>query len=379
VRVLVYPADDYGCGHHRLIWPSAVLKSQGIDVTVVRVGDRRVEMGFDDDEVLQWMKVPEGVDVVVFQRLTDRRLVQAVSYLRARGIAVVIDVDDDLTSIHPQHPAFHELNPRRAEHEIITARRMGMVRSSAQAAFMQKQLEQKYKHSWRHLEEACRNATLVTVSTEGLLRRYAAHGRGRVFHNYVPEHYLDVQHTDSDVVGWPATLYSHPNDPGPVGNAVARLVGEGMTFVSIGNPTGMGQAFGLPRDPEGTDVDLAEWPRALSQLGIGIAPLADTQFNTCKSWLKPLEMSAVGVPWVASPRVEYQRLHALGAGILVDKPKAWYRTLRKLIDDPSTRAELSARGRDVATRLRLVDNAWVLAEAWSDALATQRKAVAIHH
>jgi hypothetical protein len=377
VKVLVYPADNYGCGHHRLIWPSEVLKLQGVDVTVVGAHDRRVEMGFDDDEVLQWMKIPDGVDVVVFQRLTDRRLVQAVDYLRRRGVAVVIDVDDDLASIHPQHPAFHELNPRRAEHEIIAAVKSGMIKNPDQAAFMQKHLEQRYKHSWRNLELACRDATYVTVSTTGLLRRYAAHGRGSVFSNHVPDHYFTVTHNDSNIIGWPATLYSHPNDAVPVGNALARLVGEGATFVSIGNPGGMGQAFGLPADPSGRDVTLEEWPHALAKLGIGIAPLADTQFNACKSWLKPLELSAVGVPWVASPRAEYRRLHELGAGVLVDKPKAWYRTLRSLIDDPSARAELSARGRQVAERLRLSDHAWILAEAWSDALAIQRQTTVV--
>jgi hypothetical protein len=193
-----------------------------------------------------------------------------------------------------------------------------------------------------------------------------------VFHNYVPEHYLQVEHTDSDVVGWPAALMSHPNDADAVGNAIARLVGDGTHFTAIGNSTGMGQAFGLNAEVPGKDVSLDDWPRALSELGVGIAPLADTQFNTCKSWLKPLEMSAVGVPWVASPRVEYRRLHALGAGVLVDKPRTWYRELRRLVDDPALRVELSEAGRAVAWQLRLVDHAWRLADAWSEALKIQR-------
>lgn len=374
MKVLVYPADDYGCGHHRLIWPSEVLRAQGVDVAVVRSGDRRVEMAFDENEVLQWMKIPDGVDVVVFQRLTDRRLVQAVSYLRRQGVAVVIDVDDDLSAIHPRHPAFHELNPNRAEHEMLVAVKAGYVKSKDQRDFMLDRLKSKYKHSWRNLELACRDATLVTVSTEGLLRRYATHGRGYVFHNYVPEHYLAVKHVDSDVVGWPAALISHPNDAEVVGNAIARIVGEGAHFTAVGNTLGMGDAFGLPHDPLGREVNLDEWPRALTELGIGIAPLADTQFNSCKSWLKPLEMSAVGVPWVASPRVEYRRLHALGVGLLVDKPKLWHRTLRRLLDTPALRVELSEQGRELARRLRLVDNAWRLADAWSEALAIQRGA-----
>jgi hypothetical protein len=66
------------------------------------------------------------------------------------------------------------------------------------------------------------------------------------------------------------------------------------------------------------------------------------------------------------------RLHRLGAGLLADKPRAWYRALRTLVDDPNARAELSDAGRDVASRLRLSDNAWRHLEAWTDAYERQR-------
>jgi hypothetical protein len=346
-----------------------VLIHQGHDVTYVPQGDRRVKMGFDGDGVLQWMDVPE-VDVVVFQRISDRRLLQAVTYLRARGIAVVVDIDDDLTAIHPAHPGFMQLNPNRAQHIVRQGVNAGYVRSREQADFITKNLEKQHNHSWRYVEEACRVATLVTVSTDGLLRRYGS-GHGRVVRNYAPDHYLLVEHIDSDVIGWPAAFPSHPNDPDAVGNAMRRLVGGGATFRMIGESDGAGRAFGLDADPPGGDVELDEWPHALSQLGVGIAPLADTRFNAGKSWLKPLEMSAVGVPWVASPRAEYVRLHKLGAGLLAERPKDWYRAMRSLVADPARRLELSLAGRDVATRLRLSNNAWHHLEAWSDAVALQ--------
>ncbi len=373
-NILVYPADEYGCGHHRLIWPCEVLNHTGHnEVTYVRQGDRRLKMGFhpETDELL-WVDVPESVEVVVFQRITDSRVIQVVPYLRARGIAAVVDVDDDLSAIDPRHPAFMELNPNRAEHEVSRGVQAGLVRSRDQASFIQRSLASRYRHSWRNLEEACQRATLVTVSTEGLLHRYARHGRGRVLHNYAPDHYFNIERLDAVSVGWPAALVSHPGDPDVTGNAIRRLVDEDVYFSVIGSPVGAGVAFGLTADPPGGDVTLEEWPHALASLGIGIAPLADTRFNVSKSWLKPLELSAVGVPWVASPRAEYRRLHALGAGVLAAKPKAWYRELRRLVDDPARRAELSLAGREVASGLRLSANAWRHLEAWTDALAIQR-------
>lgn len=290
-------------------------------------------------------------DVVVLQRVTHAYMAQAVAVLRAKGVAVVVDVDDDLSSIHPSNPAWAVHRPGAGP------------------------------HSWHNLALACREATLVTVSTPALLDVYARHGRGYVLPNYLPDQYYGLPRVDSDVVGWPGSFHSHPNDPEVVGGSVARLVEEGAEFVMRGDSTGAGRAFGLAEDPSGAGVPIEEWPRAVASLGVGIAPLADTKFNRSKSWLKPLEMSAAGVPWVASPRAEYRRLHALGAGVLADRPRVWYRELKRLRESAALRQELSEAGRVVAEGLRLGGNSWRWQEAWSRAYemqqATPRTAVAV--
>ena len=114
-----------------------------------------------------------------------------------------------------------------------------------------------------------------------------------------------------------------------------------------------------------------DWPSAVAELGIGIAPLADTRFNACKSWLKPVEMSALGVPWVGSPRAEYRRLADMGAGVLADNSRRWFRELDRLRRSPGLRAERSEAGRAVAEGLRLRQNAWRWLEAWDEALRLQ--------
>jgi hypothetical protein len=120
-------------------------------------------------------------------------------------------------------------------------------------------------------------------------------------------------------------------------------------------------------------VPIRAWPYALASLGIGIAPLADTRFNAAKSWLKPLEMSALGVPWVASPRPEYAALHAAGAGLLADRPKDWYRQLKALAASTARRVELSEAGRELARLHTIEANAWRWWEVWAGALHQQRR------
>lgn len=357
MKIKVYPADTTGCGHFRMLWPVEALRAAGlpagVTVEVRPPTDRDLKLRMDGERVMEIVDV-EPDAVYVFQRLTHSWMAQCVPLLRAAGAAVVVDIDDDLGSIHPRNPAYDAMHPRHAGQWDPVKR-------------------ERRRHSWHNLRDACRDATLVTVSTPALLQRYAAHGRGAVLYNYLPDLYYGVPHEDSDVIGWPAAIQSHPDDPSAVGGAIARLADRSGAFRVVGDPTGAGAAFGLREDPPGrSGVGVGQWPGAVAELGIGIAPLADTRFNACKSWLKPLEMSALGVPWVASPRAEYARLHRRGAGVLADTPRRWHRELDKLRRDPGLRAERGEAGRSVAAELRLVDHAWRWLEAWSRARDLQQ-------
>ena len=350
MKVVVYPSDRFGCGSFRAIWPGNAVAAAGHDVEVVTPERRRLRLVMEGDTVRDVL-LDEPMDVIVMQRVTHAYMAQTVSVLRAKGVAVVVDVDDDLSSIHPSNPAWQVHRPG---HGV---------------------------HSWHNLALACRDATLVTVSTPALLDVYARHGRGVVLPNYLPDHYYGLPRQDSDVIGWPGSFHSHPNDPEAVGGAVARLVDEGAEFVMRGDASGAGRAFGLAADPVGGGVPIEEWPTAVASIGVGIAPLADTRFNAAKSALKVIEMSACGVPWVASPRAEYQRIHAMGAGILADRPRTWYRELKRLRESAAMRQEMSEAGRAVAEQLRLSQNAWKWMDAWSRAYemqqATPRPQVAV--
>ena len=352
MKVYVIPADEHGCGHYRLIWPAQALRDQGYDVEIVMPAKRDDFMtGVLEGDKLVDLTVPGDADIIVFQRVTHSYITQAIPLIREKGVAVVIDMDDDLTCIDPRNPAYAMLHPASRSTDVERA------------------------HSWHNALDACRDATMVTVSTEPLLRRFAAHGRGFQFDNYVPASLLSQDRQDSAVVGWAGSLHSHPGDLQTMGSSVNRLMQEGVRFKVIGSVAGIHNAWGVPKEREiiaTGPTSVHEWPLAVGTLGVGVAPLADTKFNRAKSWLKALEYAATGVPYVAADMPEYNRLRALGAGLRASKPGDWYKHLHTLTESPWRRAEWSARNREVAARLTVEANAWKLWEGWTEALRIQR-------
>ena len=350
MKVYVFPADMNGCGYYRLIWPAKVLQARGHDVTIV-VPKKRDEMlqGRMQGDTMVDVKIPGDADVIVFQRITHRHLVQAIPLIRQRGIAVVVDMDDDLTCIHPANPAFTALHPRGGNRD----------------------------HSWENTLRACANATMVTVSTPALLQRYARTTPGHVLYNMVPERMLSIERSDSNTVGWAGSVHSHPTDLQVMGPTIAQHLQAGNSFRVVGPLVGVHDALGVSKSIkiETTDVvkNIVNWPDAVATLGIGVAPLADSKFNTAKSWLKMAEMAAVGVPCVASPRDEYVRLHKLGVGLLAKNPNEWRQRITALTISSSMRNELSEKGRAIMRDLTIELNAELWMEVWLEALKLQRR------
>jgi glycosyl transferase family 1 len=344
--IYVYPADETGCGYYRLIWPAQVLQHAGVAVRVILKKD--VGNHFQGKMIGNTMVdvvIPSDASVVVLQRPTHKFLHQAVPLIRKKGVAVVIDMDDDLTTIDPRNPAFSILHPTFGGTE----------------------------HSWKYALPACDLATLVTVSTPALLDVYARRTRGVVLPNYVPKSFTEIEHVDSDVVGWGGSIHSHPDDLQAMGPAITRLSRELGSFTIVGPEKGVSNIFNstvIQRINVTGSVDFLDWANALTKhLGIGVAPISDTKFNQSKSWLKPLEYASLGIPPISSHRPEYESLHRAGIGWIAYTPKDWYRSAMRLARNESLRQELSVDWRQkVAEKFTIEQNAHRWLNAWNLAL-----------
>jgi glycosyltransferase involved in cell wall biosynthesis len=289
--------------------------------------------------------VAPDADVIVMQRVAHHWHPQAIPILQAKGVACVVDMDDDLTCIHRYNQAYVNYHPR------------------SNTAF-----------SWKNAEAACKQANMVTLSTSNLLKVYAKHGRGTVIDNYVPERYLGINTEYEPVFGWAGTTTSHPADLQACGNAVQNLVKEGYNFRVIGPRSKVKAGLRLTEEPTYTGIiDINNWAEEVSKLAVSLCPLEVSPFNASKSRLKAVEAAAVGVPWVGSPRTEYRRFYKeSGSGILVDRPKDWYQAIKNLMDDDSMRQELGAAGREYMRSQTVEKNSWRWLEAWTRAYDIQR-------
>lgn len=351
MRVAAYPADLGGCGMYRVIWPAEALVAQGADIDLVHPDDpaeRQIQGAWDSDGPGRRLVdvVAPDADVVVLQRPLTDVLAQAIPLLQAKGVKIVVEIDDDFETISPRNVSWRVLHPKESP-----------------------------RRNWLHLRQACDQADLVVVSTPALAARYGRHGRVAVVPNLVPARYLGLagQPRDGVFVGWSGSLATHPDDlqvtGGGVGRAIART---GARFAVVGTGKGVQGALGLPEPPLACGwVPIDDYPTALAQLDVGVVPLELSAFNEAKSWLKGLELSAVGVPFVASPTGPYRDLVALGAGVLAERPREWEGVLKRLILDAGWRAELAARGRETAARLTIeagCDRWW---DAWSSPVNTR--------
>lgn len=385
MKVTLYAADAWACGHYRVVWPGLAVHALGdsdMEVELIPAGaDTRLTTHQDDDGNIVKLDAPE-TDCIVIQRPSYKKLVQCIPLLRAKGIAVVVDLDDDLSHIDPANPAFYALHPNRplstqppeVQAKMFEQARIHNMSPDAVYAIAREKVPH---HDWRQIKVAAQLATLTTVSTAALADRYGRAGRRRVLDNYVPEAALRVAHIDNPVIGWPGSTHSHPGDLKAMGGSIAQVTREdGASFMIVGNSDGADRELGLGEPvPCSGAIDFDKWPSAVTQIGIGVAPLADTRFNEAKSRLKPLELAMCGVPWVASPRAEYARFAGLGAGLLADKPREWVKALRRLLRDEAFRLEQSEAVRAIAATQTIEAHCWRWAEVWAEAVALERQRV----
>ena len=261
---------------------------------------------------------------------------RALDYAKSLGKRCVLDLDDDVWSLHPDNPAFEHFRASGAG---------------------------------EHARAAIRRADLVTTPTEYLAELVSPMNRSvAVVPNALPADRWpatpkDLEHGGPVVVGW-AGSSSHGPD-------VAIL--SGVVEAVLSSCPDVRFAFSYTLDlPFGNDeriellpaVPIEEYAGMVERFDVGLAPLLDSRFNRAKSDLKILEYGICGIPAVASKVLPYVgAIDHNASGLIAASPKDWIKSIRRLVEDPELRSRLGAAARVRAER-RTVDR---VITKWIDA------------
>jgi len=142
--------------------------------------------------------------------------------------------------------------------------------------------------------------------------------------------------------------YTHLNDLLIVEEAMKKILdkwGDKVAFDVIGITKGQNNLewVNTIKIPSSNYKKFVKWLCKKSCWSIGIAPLEDTEFNNCKSYIKYLDYAALGAVPVCSNILPYQSVVQTGKnGILTDNDTdSWYGALNSLIEDELYRVELA--------------------------------------
>jgi len=114
------------------------------------------------------------------------------------------------------------------------------------------------------------------------------------------------------------------------------------------------------------DVPVDDYPVVLSHGDIGIAPVKLNKFNMCKSFLRPMEYGAWGIPTVGTRIAPYQRYIDQGVDgwtFSNNDIDAWVEKIGILVENPELRKQMGEAAREKARSLDYNNNI----DAWPDA------------
>jgi GT2 family glycosyltransferase/glycosyltransferase involved in cell wall biosynthesis len=287
-------------------------------------------------------------DIIVTQRHAVPSIAAAetlAAHARRTGATLIYDLDDDLLSVPPDHPEAAELMPKAK----VVARMVGL-------------------------------ADIVRTSTAALADRVAPLARRvQIAGNALDERIWRTGPREPDSVYRPVRILcmgtaTHDADFSIVLPALVeidRRFGDHIQvdligFVSRLDLPGWIRRLAPPPHAARSYPGFVQWISRSGVWDIGLAPLAGSPFNACKSEIKLLDYAALGLATVASDVPAYR---GAGLGLLVaNTADAWYEAISRLVRDDAARRDLAERGmRRWQAEGTLASRAEVWRSAWTTA------------
>lgn len=286
-------------------------------------------------------------DLVLFQRDFASHFdiyKEVVNLTREAGKPVVLDLDDDLFALPPDHPD---------------------------------RISTYYASGLPTLLHAILNVDGVTVTTEPLKEVVRnLNPNVWILPNYFDDQLWEFRPEKTKSPGDPVTIFymgteTHRPDLhliSPPLFQLAKAFGPAITFYFYGiePPRGLEELTQVTHQPVQT-FNYESFATHMSniQADLAIAPLCDNRFNQSKSAIKFFEYTAMGIPGVYADLPPYSSIIRDGyTGLLAQTPEKWYEKIQLLIENPELRQGL------IKNAQKCVKTQWLMGDhssEWLDA------------
>lgn len=298
----------------------------------------------------------EDADVIILQRGAMPDTWPSLEYWRQAGKIVLADIDDGYPQITQEHPAWAFWH-------------RGIIQDA------QGNRSQLPRPAIYDMADGLRRVKGLTSPNRLILSDWlqSVGVRGEYVPNYLPtRHYLAAERTrapkdDGTIwIAWGGSaghFISFQNSG--ILYALARVMAKRpqTRFIMAGADQRIIDALPLKNEQK---INLkwrpfAEWPSRLVNFDIGLIPSAG-DFDARRSWLKPLEYSLCGVPFIASKSAAYSELTEYGE-FVDNTPEAWAEALECMIAHGHDagkvrRAQAWAKAQDIGANVDKIVSAY---------------------
>jgi glycosyltransferase involved in cell wall biosynthesis len=330
INFMKYMQDDFSFGYSK--WRP---DHQGVADWEYNMRDPQVKEDI--------MRLTSECDIAIAQKFHTKDGIIICDILRDffKTKKFYTEMDDNVFLLNPDSPAYAEYGPGAPSVEIV--------------------------------RDQIRKSNGMIVSTEYLKKAYSDHNSNiHVIPNAIDFEIWDsLKRKNSRSkklrIGW-AGGGSHDRDLLIIDKAIDKIMKKftNVEFVFLG---GYPEIFGSK--PKSKIRLLKSWypintyPQALKDLNldIALAPIRDNEFNRCKSNLRWLEYSALGIPTIASDVEPYRCIKTGTDGIIVkNEAEDWANAMAYLIESKCDRKTI---GSNAYERVKKEFNAKMVAKKYA--------------
>ena len=342
MRITYFLADNGACGIYRLDNPLLEIKKSGL----AKVW--RIDKG---DSIVKNIDCLEA-DVFIIPRMAGEDMRKNMKKLQNGGKKLVIDHDDFLFNIQPLMRAYSEFGTEEVKYKMPNGDIMDLWQNGKNIN-LQENIER-----LNGVAKALEQADMVTVTTDILAEAYKKYNPNVVvLPNCIDMNLwkqLPLKRENDEIRLYWGGGDSHYGDwmlMPDVLKAImdkyknVKLVIQGTLFkASIKD---------LPQDRiehhGWVNIHAYPYKTAIINPDIAIIPLEDTSFNRCKSNIKWVEMSALGVPCVTSHVSPYKEYAVENNGIFIENndKDAWIDGISYMIDNVGMRKEFAGNAKKI--------------------------------